>query len=86
MALHTIQTTMNPGVNIDVDDAEYERLRDLGLILNYVADPQPANHFDAEMASYVNDPTKLTHAAIAALSHATTLTDNGDGTLTIATS
>lgn len=86
MTLYTIQTTMNPGVNIDVGAAEYERLLELGLVLNAPADPQPANHFDAEVASYVNDPTKLTHAAIAALTHATTMTDNLDGTLTITTS
>lgn len=63
MAIRTIQTTMRPGENIDVDDAEYERLLELGLVLNAPADPQPTNHFDTEVASYINNTTTATYAA-----------------------
>lgn len=62
-----IRTTINPGVEYDVSDTEYERLLDLGLIYDGTPPVTPADPFDARIADEINDPTSMTRAALGAL-------------------
>lgn len=63
MTTYILQTTINPGVNIEVDEAEKVRLHDLGLILNDIADPVTTNEFDDAVSGLINDTTSETWAA-----------------------
>jgi hypothetical protein len=63
VALYVIQTTLNPGVDITVDDAEYERLHNLGLILNDPVPPEEPTFFDDAVAALINDTTSATWSA-----------------------
>lgn len=66
--MRTVQlTTDGPGGpgqrSYDVDDGEYERLTDLGIVVNAVANPNPAGLFDAEVAALMTDTGSDTYAA-----------------------
>lgn len=59
---YTIQTTLNPGVWINVDAAEYELLSGAGLIEGVPIGPQPAG-IDSVIAGRISDTTSQTYAA-----------------------
>lgn len=65
MALYSVQlsTDAEPRPTYDVDEAEYERLLALGLVVNAPADPEPLDLFDTEVAALINDGTSATHGA-----------------------
>lgn len=63
MTTYILQTTINPGVNVEVDEAEKDRLHDLGLILNDIASPVTTNIFDTDVAALINDQTSATWSA-----------------------
>lgn len=67
---YIVQLTSDPvnpltGVrpSYEVSEGEYERLIDLGLVLNAPADPSPADLFDTELAAELLDPTSASYAA-----------------------
>lgn len=47
----------------EVSEGEYERLMDLGLVVNAPAEPSPADLFDNELAEQLLDPTSASYAA-----------------------
>src|SRR3954468_16403116 len=70
MAIRTVQLTtddIDPQTGVrpfyDVDEGEYERLLDLGIVVNAPADPEPVDLFDTEVAALLTDPTSAAHAA-----------------------
>lgn len=65
MATYLVQLTNDPEPRpfYEVDPAEYERLLDLGLVVNAPADPTPPDLFDQEMADELLDTTSASYAA-----------------------
>lgn len=61
---HLIRTTMQPTVEIEVDDAEYENLLTQGLIYDGSPPVEPVDPFDAHMAARLEDDGSLTRAVI----------------------
>lgn len=47
----------------EVDEGEYERLLDLGLVVNAPAEPSPVDLFDTEISEQLLDPTSASYAA-----------------------
>lgn len=66
MPTYVIQTTINPGVSYEVDQAEYEQLRDLGLLLNN--NPTPlVGVFDTEVSALVQNVNSQTYLRLTQL-------------------
>lgn len=66
MPTYVIETTINPGVKYEVNQAEYEQLRDLGLLLNN--NPEPlAGVFDREVSALVQDVNSQTYLRLTQL-------------------
>jgi hypothetical protein len=63
--MRTVQLTTDPDPKpfYDVSEGEYERLIDLGIVVNAPAAPTDPNLFDAEVAALVTDRNSSTYAA-----------------------
>lgn len=59
---YIVRTTINPTVDLEVDDAELEQLTELGLLVNAPANPVPGV-FDTESANLINTASN-TRAAL----------------------
>lgn len=63
MATYVVRTTIQPDVEYEVDEAEYDRLVELGLLLDGPVQPT-APVFDQTVHDLVENATSLTHQAI----------------------
>ena len=63
LAFYEIQTTLRPGVTIQVDEDEYLRLLEQGLIEGVPVGPILPAVFDEEIAERFVDPLSATRAA-----------------------
>lgn len=66
MATYIVQLTSDaePRPSYEVDDAEYERLFNLGLLVGAPPDPVDPNLFDTEVAGLVNNVNSQTRDAL----------------------
>lgn len=66
MATYVVQLTSDaePRPSYEVSEAEFERLRDLGLLVNENPDPVDPDLFDQEIAQEVGDVNSQTRAQL----------------------
>lgn len=66
MATYIVQLTSDaePRPSYEVSQAEFERLLDLGLLVNEAPDPVAPDLFDQEMAQEIDDVNSQTRASL----------------------
>src|SRR3982751_1172276 len=61
---YIIQTVLNPGVQYEVDEAEYQQLFELGLLLNAPAAPENPSAFDDAVRALVDNVNTQTRTGL----------------------